>query len=81
MRIGLAADHGGFELKQLLKERLLRIHTRSSTSGRPSCPPAMTFPTMWCRWHEPSRGARWSGPWRYAQAEWAHVWLPTRSAA
>lgn len=44
MRIGMAADHGGFELKQLLKERLLRDSHEVLDLGAFELTPGDDFP-------------------------------------
>jgi hypothetical protein len=62
MRVGIAADHGGFALKGSWRSCSVALGTRSWTSAR------MTTPTSSSLWPRPWPGGRLNAEWRYVAA-------------
>jgi len=52
-RIGVAADHGGFELKEYISRMLREAHYEMVDFGDNSRSRTMIIPISLCRWPEP----------------------------
>ena len=78
MRVGIAADHGGFILKGEVAEFLRSkgyevedlVHTKWILR--------MTIPTLSYHWHGQSPRTMLSAAWRFAEAVWERPSLPTK---
>ena len=69
MRVGIATDHGGFELKEDLKSWLHRLgHVVVDFGARELQPMATIIPISSYRSHRPWRRERWTAASRFAEA-------------
>ena len=80
-RIGVAADHGGFELKQELVRMLRQAGYEVGDYGDSQPDRRMTIRILSCPWPVQSPAGQWIAGWPSAAVAWGHVLPPTRCRA
>ena len=58
MRVGIAADHGGFDLKEALSQSLRKAGFAIVDYAPRNWMPGTITQTLSCRWQKPWRAAR-----------------------
>ena len=78
MRLGLAADHGGFEMKQQVAKLLEAEGHEIHDFGNHVVIRKTIIRTLRSRSLEPSRAEMWNAASSCAAAAWAHRWQQIR---
>ena len=81
MRIGIAADHGGFELKGQLTTVLKDAGYEVADFGAHELEPGDDYPDFVVPLARAVAGVRSPGAWPSAAAGWGLAWRPTRCPA
>ena len=81
MRIGIGADHGGFEMKEHLARKLALEGHEVIDFGNRVLDSAGDYPDFGIPFSRALRADTYSGVSCCAAAEWARPWLPTKCMA
>ncbi len=78
MRLGIAADHGGFELKEQMKEDLKVLGLEVVDYGAHEYVSTDDFPDLVVPLARAVAQVRWTGASPFAAAAWGPAWRRTR---
>ena len=76
--IGISADHGGFELKQYLTEKLRAAGHEVVDFGDRNLSLTTIIRILWWRWPARLRTEGWSVAWLFVGVAWAPPWPRTK---